>query len=639
MMRRTPYVFATIVVAAMACARSGTTTGGPPAPAEGTTITGDVSLLDAPPMKYPESAKAPSPDPRIGLKPGEAARDAGEASFNMKLMSNSPVPAAFTGRGATGSDLAFSGNYIIQGNYRGILIWDGTNPNAPKLVSSFLCPTSQGDPTVYGNLLFVSGEGLGARNDCGTTPITDSVSLDRFRGVRIFDISDKAKPRLITNVQTCRGSHTNSLVQDPNDKNSIYIYVSGYSSIRSAKELAGCQDAPAGDSASARFRIEVIKVPLKNPERAAVVNSPHLLADLSGRTVHAPPPTDTGGRGGRGGRGGAPGAAGRGGPPAGAPAAAGGGRGTGVGQSGCHDITAYPGSGYAGGACAGYGLLFDVRDPKNPKRLKSVADSNMSFWHSATFSNDGSKMLFSDEWGGGGAARCRATDKMEWGGNAIFTVEKGELTFKSYYKMPAPQTTEEICTAHNGSLIPVPGRDIMVQAFYQGGATIFDFTDPAKPIEIGFYDRGPGGGYWSTYWYNGAIISSDEQRGLDVHELTPSQYLSQNEIDAAKTVRYEQFNAQEQPHTVWPPSFALARAYLDQLERNDGLNATRIRDIRNALTAAERGGCGGRNTALAALAPLVQADVASAADKGRVTLTARAILALAKSACVPTPIS
>lgn len=638
-MRRTPYLFATIIVAAIACARSGTTTGGPPAPAEGTTITGDVSLSDAPPMKYPESAKAPSPDPRIGLKPGEAARDAGEASFNMKLLSNSAAPEGFTGRGATGSDLAFSGNYIIQGNYRGIIIWDGTNPNAPKLVSSFLCPTSQGDPTVYGNLLFVSGEGQGARNDCGTTPITDTVSMERFRGVRIFDISDKAKPRLVTNVQTCRGSHTNSLVQDPNDKNSIYIYVSGYSSIRSAKELAGCQDAPAGDSASARFRIEVIKVPLKNPERAAVVNSPHLLADLSGRTVHAPPPTDTGGRGGRGGRGGPPGAAGRGGPPAGAPAGAGGGRGTGVGQSGCHDITAYPGSGYAGGACAGYGLLFDVRDPKNPKRLKSVADSNMSFWHSATFSNDGSKMLFSDEWGGGGAARCRATDKMEWGGNAIFTVEKGELKFKSYYKMPAPQTTEEICTAHNGSLIPVPGRDIMVQAFYMGGATIFDFTDPAKPIEIGFYDRGPGGGYWSTYWYNGAIVSSDEQRGLDVHELTPSQYLSQNEIDAAKTVRYEQFNAQEQPHTVWPPSFALARAYLDQLERNDGLNASRIRDIRNALTAAERGGCGGRNAALAALAPLVQADVAGAADKGRVTLTARAIVALSKSACVPTPIS
>ncbi len=648
-MRRSALFFATLTMIALGCSRSASTVGGPPAPAEGTTVTGDVSLAKSPPMRYPESAKAPNPDPRIGLKPGEAAGQAGEAAFNMKLLSNSPAPEGFTGRGATGSDLAFSGNYIIQGNYRGIIIWDGTNPRAPKLVSSYLCPTSQGDPTVYGNLLFVSGEGLGARNDCGSTPITDTVSLERFRGIRIFDISDKAKPRLITNVQTCRGSHTNSLVEDPSDKNNIYVYVSGYSSIRSPKELAGCQDAPAGDSASARFRIEVIKVPLKNPERAAVVNSPHLLADLSGRTVHAPPPSDTGARGGRGGRGGAPagaaGAAGAGragGPPAGAPAGGppgGGARGGGVGQSGCHDITAYPGSGYAGGACAGYGLLFDVRDPKNPKRIKSVADSNMSFWHSATFSNDGSKLLFSDEWGGGGAARCRATDKLEWGGNAIFTVEKGELKFQSYYKMPAPQTTEEICTAHNGSLIPVPGRDIMVQAFYMGGSTVFDFTDPAHPIEIAFFDRGPGGGYWSTYWYNGAIVSSDEQRGLDVHELTPSAYLSQNEIDAAKTVRYEQFNAQEQPHTVWPPSFSLARAYLDQLERNSGLASSRINDIRNALTAAERGGCANRNTALAALVPLVQADLAGAADKGRVELVSRAIAALSKSACVPAPIS
>ncbi|MDQ8165519.1 MAG: hypothetical protein P3A28_07175 [Gemmatimonadota bacterium] len=640
-MRRTPLFLAAGAVLGVACARS-STPGSPPRPADGRTISGDISLSNSPPMRYPESAKAPNPDPRIGLKPGEKVGEAGEAAFNMRLISNSPAPTVFTGRGATGSDLAFTGNYAIQGNYRGFAIWEMSNPRAPKLVSAFLCPTSQGDPTVFGNLLFISGESQGARNDCGTTPITDSVSMDRFRGVRIFDISDKANPRMIMNVQTCRGSHTNSLVQDPNDKDNIYIYVSGYSAIRSSRELANCQDAPAGDSASARFRIEVIKVPLKNPERSAVVNSPHLLADLSGRTVHAPPPSDTGtaGRGGRGGRAGAaPGGGRAGGPPpgagrAGGPPAGGGARGGGVGQSGCHDITAYPGVGYAGGACAGYGLLFDIRDPKNPKRLKSVADSNMSFWHSATFSNDGSKLLFSDEWGGGGAPRCRATDKLEWGGNAIFTVENGELKFQSYYKMPAPQTTEEICTAHNGSLIPVPGRDIMVQAFYMGGATLFDWTDPAKPIEIGFFDRGPGGGYWSTYWYNGVIVSSDEARGLDIHELTPSQYLSQNEIDAAKTVRYEQFNSQEQPHTVWPASFPLARAYLDQLERNGGLSPARIAAIRNDLLAAERGGCGGRNAALATIGTAVKGDVASATDKGRVELVSRAITDLSRTTCV-----
>ena len=303
-MRRTPLLFAAFALTVVACRHAANTVGGPPKPADGKTITGDVSLGSAPAMRYPESAKAPNPDPRVGLKAGANVGEAGEAAFNMRLVSNSPAPAGFTGRGATGSDLAFSGNFFIQGNYRGFQIWDGTNPRAPRLVSAFLCPTSQGDPTVFGNLLFISGESQGARNDCGATPITDSVSMDRFRGVRIFDIADKSKPRLIMNVQTCRGSHTNSLVQDPGDKDNIYIYVSGYSAIRSSKELANCQDAPAGDSTSARFRIEVIKVPLKNPERSAVVNSPHLLADLAGRTVHAPPPSDTGGRGGRAGAGG-----------------------------------------------------------------------------------------------------------------------------------------------------------------------------------------------------------------------------------------------------------------------------------------------------------------------------------------------
>jgi hypothetical protein len=368
-----------------------------------------------------------------------------------------------------------------------------------------------------------------------------------------------------------------------------------------------------------------------------VVNSPHLLADLSGRTVHAPPPSDTAGRVGRGGRGG--GRGGRGGAAAGAagdsaapaaPARGGGNRGNGVGQSGCHDITSYPAIGLAGGACAGYGLLFDIRNPMNPKRLTSVADSNMSFWHSATFSNDGSKLLFSDEWGGGSAPRCRATDKLEWGGNAIFTLDGTQLRFKSYYKMPAAQTDQETCTAHNGNLIPVPGRDIMVQAFYQGGATVFDWTDPAHPIEIAFFDRGPGGGYWSSYWYNGVIVSNDEQRGLDIHELTPSPYLSQNEIDAAKSVHVDQYNAQEQTHIVWPPTFALARAYLDQLERNDGLAAPRIAAIRSELANAERASGGARGSMLTALAAAVAADGSGARDKGRVTLVQRAVQDLSK---------
>jgi hypothetical protein len=285
--------------------------------------------------------------------------------------------------------------------------------------------------------------------------------------------------------------------------------------------------------------------------------------------------------------------------------------------------------------------LFDIRDVKNPKRIAVVADSNMSFWHSATFSNDGTKLLFSDEWGGGTQPKCRATDRMEWGGNALFTLNNGQLTFKSYYKMPAAQTQEETCTAHNGSLIPIPGREVMVQAFYQGGITIFDWTDTAHPFEIAFFDRGPtvtcrgdqttgcgAGGFWSAYWYNGAIYGNDEGRGIDVWELTPGPYLSQNEIDAAKSVKLEQFNAQEQAHFVWPPTYALARAYLDQLERNSGLSAARIAAVRADLANAERGG---GKSALATLASQVQGDVASASDKGRVQLLQRAIQDLSRA--------
>ncbi|HEY4219045.1 MAG TPA: hypothetical protein VGM67_18010 [Gemmatimonadaceae bacterium] len=604
----------------------------------GRTVSGDVSLANSPPFRYPANAPVASPDPRIGLKPGAAAGEAGEAAWNMRILSNSPPSTGFSGRGATGSDLAFTGKYAIAGNYRGFQVWDISDPRKPSLVVGFLCPTSQGDPTIFKNLLFISGESTGARNDCGTTNITDTVSMDRFRGIRVVDISDIAHPRLVTNIQTCRGSHTNTLVQDPSDQDNIYIYVSGYSGIRSATELPGCMAAPAGDSSSAQFRIEVIKVPLAHPEQAKVVNSPHLLADLSGRTVHAPPPTDTGARGGRGGGGGRGGRGGAAAPagaagaaPAAPPRPAAAGRGNGIGQSGCHDITSYPAIGLAGGACAGYGLLFDVRDPKNPKRLLSVADSNMSFWHSATFSNDGSKLLFSDEWGGGSAPRCRATDPKIWGANAIFTLDAGKLNFKSYYKMPAPQDTNEICTAHNGNLIPVPGRDIMVQAFYMGGATVFDWTDPSHPMEIAFFDRGVGGGYWSAYWYNGVIVANDEQRGMDVHELVPSPYLSQNEIDAAKSVHYDQYNAQEQTHVVWPPTFALARAYLDQLERNGGLSAARIAAVRTDLTNAEQAARANRGQMLSATASALSGDIGSASDKGRVTLLQRAVLDLSRA--------
>ncbi len=359
--------------------------------------------------------------------------------------------------------------------------------------------------------------------------VEDSVSRDRFRGIRVFDATDLAHPKYIASVQTCRGSHTHTVVEDPNDKANVYIYISGSSAVRPAAELAGCSDlAPDQDPNGEKFRIEVIQIPLAHPEDARVVSKPGILTAL------APAPRNTArlaqdsveraqalARGvvGRPGR-----PAGRGGPPS--------------GPVQCHDITVYPAIGLAGGACGGYGLLLDISDVAHPKRLYAAADSNMQFWHSASFNNDGTKVLFSDEWGGGSAPRCRATDHYEWGSDALFTLEGKELKFKSYYKMPAAQTSFENCVAHNGSLIPIPGRDVMVQAWYQGGISVFDWTDTSHPREVAFFDRGPndstravGGGYWSAYWYNGHIVGSEMQRGLDIFELKAGPAFTQNEID------------------------------------------------------------------------------------------------------------
>jgi len=293
--------------------------------------------------------------------------------------------------------------------------------------------------------------------------------------------------------------------------------------------------------------------------------------------------------------------------------------------------------GLAGGACGGYGLLLDITDVPNPVRIDEAADINMSFWHSATFSNDASKILFSDEWGGGSQPRCRETDKYEWGANALFTIENRKMHFKSYYKMPAPQTSLENCVAHNGSLIPIPGREVMVQGWYQGGISVFDWTDAAKPVEIAFYDRGPldpermvSAGSWSVYWYNGLIVSSEIARGLDIYELLPSGLISQNEIEAAKTVQWDFLNAQEQRKIVWPPSFAKARAYLDQLERNSGLAAARIAESRKALAAAEQASGSAKREALARLAADLEKDAASATDGPKVQLLLDAVQELGK---------
>jgi hypothetical protein len=517
--------------------------------------------------------------------------------------------------------------------------------------------------SVYRNLLFVSAEAYNGRLDCGGEGIRDSVSAQRIRGIRIFDISDAGNLKYIHNVQTCRGSHTHTVFQDPDDNENVYVYISGSAPVRSPSEMPGCHDR-GQDEESARFRIEVIKVPLANPTAAAIVSSPRIFTGLTAPPRHGEAPEDiaaaarradsarrVGGfvvkiqgvdqilgpgfvrpmldsivkaRGGTGN-------------PTAADSAALrtniqaivdrmiGGQAPRTGPNQCHDITVYPALGLAGGACEGYGLLLDISDPVNPRRLDAVADSNFAYWHSATFNNDGTAILFSDEWGGGGGPKCRATDKPEWGANAIFTIENRKLKFKSYYKIPAAQTAQENCVAHNGSLIPIPGRDVMVQGWYQGGVSIFDWTDPANPKEIAYFDRGPtdstrlsSGGSWSAYWYNGAIYSSEIARGFDVFELTPSEFVTQNELDAAKTVHMDFFNAQGQPQLNWPPSFALAKAYVDQLERNRCLSASRIASVRQDISTAERASGSARQTSLNQIASQLQSDSSNSCDGKKV---------------------
>jgi hypothetical protein len=619
------------------------------------------------------SPNAPNPDPRIGLKAG--VHDAGEAAWNMRIMSSTPPSEKFVG--STNSDLAFTGHYAIQGSYDGYQIWDISNPGKVTLETAYFCPASQSDVSVYRNLVFVSGEGLTGRLDCGAQGVKDTVSKERLRGIRIFDISDMAKPKYVANVQSCGGSHTHTLLVDPRDKANVYVYVSGSAGVRSPNELAGFVKAtPDKDSSSALFRIEVIKVPLAHPEQAAIVSSPRIFNDLVAPARHGASQADreeiaaARAKGAftasimgedmilptsfvnhmldslvkvRGGTG-APTAAdsatlraaipgmiakmmGAQGDNPNAPK---------PGPTQCHDISVYPAIGLAGGACEGYGFLLDISDPAHPVRLDAVADSNFSYWHSATFSNDGSKVLFSDEWGGGGQPKCRATDPRNWGADAIFTIADRKMQFQGYYKLPAPQTAEENCVAHNGSLIPIPGRDVMVQAWYQGGVSVFDWTDPKNAHEIAFFDRGPMdstrmvlGGTWSAYWYNGAIVSSEIGRGLDVFELQPSAYLSQNEIDAAKTVHLDYLNVQGQPKIVWPASFALARAYVDQLERSNGLAAAKIASTRQALASAESASGTQRSGALTKLATQLNGDATGSSDAAKVRMLASAVGQLA----------
>ena len=586
-----------------------------------------------------------SPDPRVGLAAG--FEDAGQAASNMALVATRAKPAGFfdphrpAGRrlpvepepeagdvapeqeeeeqeeeedprrrgllsfGIT--DLAFAGDRLFVGSYHGFNTYGIETPASPRLIGSVVCPGGQGDVSVVGDLLIMSVEQTRGRVDCGLQGVAEPVSAQRFRGIRVFDISDLRRPRQVAAVQTCRGSHTHTVVTDPDEAGDVYVYGAGAAPVRSGDELAGCSDAPPAENPdTALFRIDVIRIPLARPEEARIVSRPAVFRD-----------PDTGALAGlwRGGD-----------------------HGPGTQRtaesSRCHDITAFPEIGLAAGACSGNGILLDISDPVNPVRVDEVVDPGFAYWHSATFNNDGTKVLFTDEWGGGGRPRCRASDPREWGANAIFDIVDGKLQFRSYYKLPAPQTEQENCVAHNGSLVPVPGRDIMVQAWYQGGISVLDFTDSSNPVEIAFFDRGPidaerfvMGGFWSSYWYRGYIYATEIARGLDVLELLPSEHLTENEIAAAAAVSPAAFNAQQQRRVDWPARPVVARAYLDQLERSDTLGAEHRTALSNLLGRVDEIGSG-RDAAigaeLAAAAGEVENAAAEAAGRNRQRLGALA---------------
>lgn len=531
-------------------------------------------------------------DPRVGL--------AVDAVASLGIEHRAQVTKAETGLSGFNSDMAFTGDYVLQGNYDGFSAIDISDPTNPTVRMTVVCPGGQGDLNVYGNLVFQSVEENRGRVDCGTQGNGSRAQESRFRGVRIWDISDLDNPIQVAGIQTCRGSHTNRLVEDPNDPDHVYIYNNGTGGQRDRGEkvhtpdgfVDGRCDRGLSDPNPSSHMIEIIKVPVADPAAASVVKEWRLFADEETGAVNGLQngPTRTGH------------------PCTDVPNPI-----TGTGDSctparasyspspntnTCHDITVYPEIGLAAGACQGNGILIDISDPADPQRLDEVADENFAYWHSANFNNDGTTVMFTDEWGGGSGARCVANHNLAWGANAFFTIDRSgptpKLEFQSYYKLPVAQGTTENCVAHQANILPVPGRDVMIQAWYQGGASLFDFSDPANVQEIGFWDRGPIsesalvlGGFWSTYWYNGKVVGDEIHRGLDVMELVPTADLTANEIAAAKTVQLDEHNAMAMRTYVWETSHTLARAYADQAERAGDLRPNKADNVRKMVTKAE----------------------------------------------------
>jgi len=597
-----------------------------------------------------------SDDPRAGLAAG--VEDAGQAILNMALVQSLPRPPGFfdpanplekpireeedeekdekdetepseaeeeapepietRARGRNpmlsfvNTDMAFRDDVLVTGSYHGFNVYQLTG-QGPQLMASIVCPGGQGDVSIVGDLLFMSAQETRGRLDCGLGGVSEDVSAERFRGLRIFDISELTRPVQVGAVQTCRGSHTHSVVSGPDEDGNIIVYNSGTSSIREEEEMPGCFDDLPGDTRTALFRIDVIEIPADAPHEARIVDSPAVFAD----------------------------------PETGALAGLwrGGDHGDETQETSetdqCHDITVFPEAGIAAGACSGNGIIFDISDPRKPTRIDAVTDQGFAYWHSATFNNDGTKVLFTDEWGGGSRPRCRAHDPLTWGADAIYDIVDGQLEFRGYFKMPAPQLELENCVAHNGSIVPVPGRDIFVQAWYQGGISVIDFTDSAQPVEIAYFDRGPldaeeliGGGFWSAYWYQGLIYGTEMLRGLDVLKLLPSDHLTDNEIAAAALADQGRvFNPQQQFKVSWPASPVVARAYLDQLNRDGALPATLAEDIDETIARAELKSESRRerkslSRALDALASQLKSAESSGISRGRIAALSDTLAAM-----------
>ena len=546
-----------------------------------------------------------SDDPRAGLKPG--VYDAGIAILNMELTASLKKPTGFFDpdnpleRGVvepeeddesgesqeersieslassqrypmlsfSNTDMAFTKDMLVAGSYHGFNIYRLEEDGFPNLMTSVVCPGGQGDVSVVGDLLIMSVQDTRGRLDCGLQGVDPEPNEERFRGIRLFDISNPEMPIQVGAVQTCRGSHTHSVVEGPTSDGKIIVFNSGTSSIRDQEEMVDCFEDIPGDDRTALFRIDVIEIPIDNPSNSKIIDSPTVFADLETGVIaglwrggdHGDETQET------------------------------------EITDQCHDITVFPSASLAAGACSGNGILFDISDPTKPQRIDDVTDTGFAYWHSATFNNEGTKVLFTDEWGGGGRARCRAWDPINWGANAIYDIVDGQLQFRSHFKMPAPQKETENCVAHNGAIIPVPGRDIFVQAWYQGGISVIDFTDSSNPIEIAYFDRGPiledeliTGGFWSVYYYEGTIYGTEITRGLDVFKLIPSEYLSENEIEAAE-LAYPQigskrlFNPQQQIPMTWPANPSVALSYVDQLERIGAIETDTKEDIRSLLSS------------------------------------------------------